>query len=157
MLRHHDTPYGTGFTLAAPYDDTLRATRLALAAAGFGIVAEIDIAATMRKRLGRELRPYVILGACDARLAYDALRAEPDIGLLLPCNVVVYEADEPGETVVAAIDPEAALGLTRNPELESIANDVGARLRRAIAGLAVDPPRDTRTHAREVEHVEEIC
>jgi uncharacterized protein (DUF302 family) len=66
MLQHHDTPYGTGFVVPLPFDDALRMTRIALAGAGFGVVSEIDVAATMRHRLGREFRPYVILGACDA-------------------------------------------------------------------------------------------
>jgi uncharacterized protein (DUF302 family) len=155
-MRHHNTPYGTGFTLALPFDEAVRRTRDALAAAGFTVVAEIDMAATLRRRLGHELRPYVILGACDADLAADALDVEPDVGLLLPWNVVVYAADEPWRSVVTAIDAEAVLGLTREPGLESIADEVGARLRRAIAGLAVRVPETETTCVPDFEVPQEI-
>ncbi len=103
------------------------APKEALAAEGFGILSEIDVAATMKKKLDVDLRPYVILGACNPPLAHRALTAERDIGLLLPCNVIVYADDVPGRSVVAAMDPVAALQLTGNSELQAVAEDAGAR------------------------------
>lgn len=157
MMRHHDTAYGTGYTLALPYDDAVQRTKAALADAGFGVVSEIDMAATLHRKLGVDVRPYVILGACDAAQANQALAAEPDIGLLLPCNVVVYAADEPGTSVVSALDPEAMMGLARNPALEPVADEVGARLRHAIAGLAVASPAHPAPADAVVEVADEIC
>jgi uncharacterized protein (DUF302 family) len=150
-----DLPYGFGATVALPFDEALEHTKEALIAEGFGVLAEIDIAATLRRRLGVELAPYVILGACNPPLAHRALAAEPDVGLLLPCNVVVYAAGEPGRCVVAALDPAAALSLTPNPALGAIADEVAARLRRALvrmmarAAPAAAPPA--------VEVAEEVC
>ena len=122
-------------TAPLAYEQAVERAREALAADGFGILAEMDIAATLRKKLDVEFRPYVILGACNPSLAHRALLAEPDIGLLLPCNVIVYAADQPGQSVVAAMDPVEALALTGNDGLRSIAEDVKARLRRVLEAV----------------------
>lgn len=90
----------------------------------------------MVRKLDADFRPYVILGACNPPLAHRALTAERDLGLLLPCNVVVYAADEPGRSVVAAMDPEAALELTGNPEVREVAKEVKARLERVLGRVA---------------------
>ena len=129
------TRYGIGVTLDLPYEQAVERTREELAKEGFGILTEIDVRATLRKKLDVEFRPYVILGACNPPMAHKALEAEIDIGLLLPCNVVVYAADEPGKSVVAAMDPEEALKLTGNPGIESVARDVRNKLEAALNRL----------------------
>ena len=130
------TAYGIGEVVALEYDAAVQRVKDALAAEGFGILCEIDVAATMKRKLDVDFRPYVILGACNPPLAHRALTAEPDIGLLLPCNVVVYAGDVPGTSVVAAMDPVAALGLTGNAELKPLAEDVKSRLARALAAIS---------------------
>ena len=129
------TRYGIGTTVNWPYEQALARTREALAAEGFGVLTEIDVAATLEKKLDVTFPPYVILGACNPPLAHRALTAERDIGLLLPCNVVVYAADEPGQTVVAAMDPIAALELTGNEQVRSVAQEVRKRLERVLAAV----------------------
>lgn len=130
------TRYGIGTTIALEYEPAVARTKEALAAEGFGILAEIDVAATLKKKLGVDFRPYVILGACNPPLAHRALSAERDIGLLLPCNVVVYADDVPGHSVVAAMDPVEALRLTGNDEIAPIADEVRQRLVRALESLS---------------------
>jgi uncharacterized protein (DUF302 family) len=130
------TRYGIGTTVDLEYARAVERTKDALAAEGFGVLSEIDIAATLKKKLDADFRPYVILGACNPPLAHRALTAERDLGLLLPCNVVVYAADEPGRSVVAAIDPEAALELTGNAEVHEVAREVRARLERVLNSVA---------------------
>jgi len=127
------TRYGIRRTLPVSYEDALVRTREALAREGFGVIAEIDIAAKLKEKLGVDFHRYMILGACVPRLAHRALEAEPDIGLLLPCNVIVYEAG--AETVVAAIDAGAMLAVTGNDQLSEIADEVRARLERVIDSL----------------------
>lgn len=129
------TPYGMSTTVPLEYGVAVERARTALAAEGFGILAEIDVAATLKNKLNVDFRPYVILGACNPPLAHRALMAERDIGLLLPCNVVVYAADEPGHSVVAAMDPVQALQLTGNPNIGAIAEEVRARLRRVLEAV----------------------
>jgi uncharacterized protein (DUF302 family) len=128
--------YGISITLNLPFDRALARTRDALAGEGFGILTEIDVTGTLRKKLDVEFRPYVILGACNPPLAHRALSAELDIGLLLPCNVIVYAADNPDRTVVAALDPVAALSLTDNDAVKPLAQEVRVKLQRALASLS---------------------
>ncbi len=120
----------TGYTLSAttdlPFAEAVERVREELAADGFGVLCEIDVQATMKAKLGVDGEPYTILGACNPPLAHRALQAEPELGVLLPCNVVVYVRD--GETHVAAVDAERMLSIVGNEELAPIAADVRARL-----------------------------
>ena len=130
-----DTAYGIKIAVALPYEEAVSRTTEALKSEGFGVLTTIDVQATLRAKLGREFRKYVILGACNPPLADRALQAELEIGLLLPCNVVVYETG-PTETVVAAMAPLAALGIVGdNAALQSVAREADARLRGALAKL----------------------
>lgn len=130
------TRYGFGAEVELPYDQAVLRTREALAKEGFGVLTEIDVAGTLKRKLDADFRPYLILGACNPPLAHRALTAEVEIGLLLPCNLVVYAADEPGRSVVAAMDPQAALELAGNPAVGPVADEAAARLRRVIAAVA---------------------
>ncbi len=130
------TPYGLGVTVPLAYEAAVARTRDALAAEGFGVLTEIDVRATLRTKLDVEHRPYVILGACNPPLAHRALAAERDIGLLLPCNVIVYAGDVPGTSVVAALDPRPMLGLTGRRDIAPLAEEVRARLARALDAVA---------------------
>lgn len=129
------TRYGISTTVPLDYGAAVERTKEALAAEGFGVLSEIDVAATLKKKLDVDFRPYVILGACNPPLAHRALTAERDIGLLLPCNVVVYADDQPGRSVVAAMDPVEALQLTGNDAIRPLAEDVKARLTRVLEAL----------------------
>lgn len=130
-------PYGFGTTFAAPYAQALALARAALREQGFGTLTEIDVAATLKEKLGADVRPYMILGACNPTLAHQALQADPSIGLLLPCNVVVFDNGD-GTSSVEAMDPEAALGLVgENPAIAAVAHEAGARLRRVMERLAM--------------------
>jgi uncharacterized protein (DUF302 family) len=126
------THYGLGTTVALPYERAVAAVRESLAVEGLGVLTEIDVAATLKQKLGVEFRPYLILGACNPPLAYQALTAERDIGLLLPCNVIVYSADEPGKSVVAALDPVAVLQLAGNDAVRPLAHQVRRKLERVL-------------------------
>ena len=130
------TRYGISTTVPLAYAAAVERTREELAKEGFGVLSEIDVAATLKKKLDVDFRPYVILGACNPPLAHRALTAERDLGLLLPCNVVVYAGDEEGTSVVAAMDPEAALELTGNEEVRAVAREVKGRLERVLTALA---------------------
>lgn len=130
------TRYGISTTVDIDYARAVERTKEELSKEGFGVLSEIDIAATLKKKLDVEFRPYVILGACNPPLAHRALTAERDLGLLLPCNVIVYGADENGKSVIAAMDPEAALELTGNTEVREVAREVKARLERVLKGVA---------------------
>jgi uncharacterized protein (DUF302 family) len=129
------TRYGLRTTVELPYEAAVERTREELAREGFGVLSEIDIQATLKKKLDVEFRPYVILGACNPPLAHQALTAEVDIGLLLPCNVIVYAGERAGTSVVAAMDPEAALELTGNAAVHEIAVEVKQRLHRVLEGV----------------------
>ena len=135
-MLQHEIRYGMSRTVRLRYEEALARTRETLAAEGFGVLTEIDVAATLRKKLGVEFRPYIILGACNPPLAHQALQAELDIGLLLPCNVVVYTAEDPAETVVAALDPVQALSLSGNEAVQPIAREVRERLQRVLKQVA---------------------
>jgi uncharacterized protein (DUF302 family) len=119
--------------LAIGYDETLARLPEALRAEGFGVLTEIDIAATLKQKLGVDFRRYKILGACNPSLAHRALTTELEIGVMLPCNVIVYERDDGGATVVA-IDPGQTIATLR-ADLSPIADDVRARLARVVENL----------------------
>ncbi|HEU0299283.1 MAG TPA: DUF302 domain-containing protein [Longimicrobium sp.] len=131
--------YGFAVRVPLPYEAAVERTRGELAKEGFGVLTEIDVAATLRKKLDVDFPPYVILGACNPPLAHRALTAEPDIGLLLPCNVVVRAGRQEGTSEVLAMDPQAALSLADNPAIGPVAADVGQRLRRVLDAVARRP------------------
>jgi uncharacterized protein (DUF302 family) len=127
-------PYGMTTTIDLPYEQAVERTREALGREGFGVLSEIDVRATLKKKLDVDVEPYVILGACNPPLAHRALSSERNIGLLLPCNVVVY-AEGPDRSVVAAVDPEVSLGRVDNDALAPLAAEVKAKLRRVLDTL----------------------
>jgi uncharacterized protein (DUF302 family) len=128
----------TGYTLSAetalPFAEAVERVRHELQNEGFGVLCEIDVQATLKRKLGVEGEPYTILGACNPPLAHRALQAEPDLGTLLPCNVAVYAQD--GRTRIAAVDPEAMLSIVGNGALDPVAADVKARLRSVVERAA---------------------
>ena len=123
-------------TFEAPFDDVVAATRAALSQEGFGVITEIDVRQTMKAKLGEDFRPYLILGACNPRLAFEALKLEDKVGTMLPCNVVVQDRGE-GRTEVAAIDPVASMQAIPNPALKEKAAQVAAMLRKAVDAISV--------------------
>jgi uncharacterized protein (DUF302 family) len=129
-----DTRYGFGKALDLKFDTALERVVQELQREGFGVLTEIDVAATMKKKLSQDMRPYRILGACNPPLAHRALTAEPSIGLLLPCNVVVRE-DETGKVLVEFMDPNAVLDLVQKPEIGQLAAEVRQRLERVMQAL----------------------
>ncbi len=131
------TDFGMTVRVDAPLQDALERTRAALAEQGFGILTEIDVAATLKAKLDVDVPPQVILGACNAPLARQGLQIEPDLGLLLPCNVVV-RTDDSGQTLVSSLNPEIMVSVPGRPELEPIATDAKTRLQAALAAVA-DP------------------
>jgi uncharacterized protein (DUF302 family) len=116
------------------FDDVIEQTTNALSEEGFGILCDIDVQQTLKKKLNAEFRRYRILGACNPPLAHQALEEELQLGALLPCNVVVYETDD-GEIGVSAVDPEVLLSVVDNPELDAVAADVRERFERVLDGL----------------------
>jgi uncharacterized protein (DUF302 family) len=127
--------YGFRKTVRGTVEEAETRVRAALREEGFGVLTEIDIRGAFREKLGVDFRPYRILGACNPSLAHRALTEEVDIGLLLPCNVVVYEGDEAGTAVVAALDPVLQLGVAGRDDLGPLADEVRARLERVIDAL----------------------
>ncbi len=127
--------YGLSATVNRAFSATVEAARAALAEQGFGILTEIDLQATLKAKLDVDIEPQIILGACRPPLAYAALQAEPSIGLLLPCNVVVRSID-PGRTLVEVLDPEVMEGLTGNPAVAEVAAEARTRLLAALDALA---------------------
>ena len=128
------TSYGFGITLQIPYEEAVPRVKEALKAEGFGVLTEIDVRRTMREKLGAEMEPYIILGACNPPLAHRALKQEPEIGLLLPCNVVVRSEGEGSRIVIA--DPQAMPGIVGNEELNAVAEEAKRRLQRVVASLS---------------------
>ena len=126
--------YGISKILSCSYEEAVEKTREALAAEKFGVLTEIDVQATLKMKLDKDFRKYIILGACNPPYAFKALTAETNIGLLLPCNVIVYENDGGGSTV-SAIDPIIAMGMVENPALEGVAKEVRAKLVNVINSL----------------------
>ena len=127
--------YGFTTTLTGlSFEEALDRTTAALKAEGFGVLSDIDVQRAMKEKLGAEMRPYRILGACNPPLAHKALQAEPDIGLLLPCNVIVREK-VPGRVVVGFLDPQTMVGLVGKPGVKNVADEAESRLRRACAAL----------------------
>lgn len=126
--------YVFGKTVKMSYDEAIRRATEALTKEGFGVLTEIDVAATLKKKLGKDMPPYKILGACNPQFAHRALEAEPQIGALLPCNVVV-RVDAEGKTIVEIMDPRAVLQLVDRPEIAAIAGEVRSRLERVLAML----------------------
>lgn len=126
--------YGFGTTLNLPYEEAAARVREALKAEGFGVLTEIDVQRTLREKLGVQMPPYAIWGACNPSLAHQALQQEPDIGLLLPCNVVVRV--DGGATRIDIADPEAMLGIVGNEALDTVAREAKQRLERVVAALA---------------------
>lgn len=131
------TPYTIALRLPGTIAELRPRVEAALKAEGFGILTEIDVAATLEAKLGLARPPYLILGACNPPLAHRALEADPSIGALLPCNVVLREEGSPDrtETVVEVLDPVAALAIVGEPAVEAVAQEARARLERALASL----------------------
>lgn len=131
--------YTLATTVSLPWAEALERTREALSAQGFGILTEINVRSTFEAKLGAEaadaVGDYVILGACNPALASRALAAEPQMGALLPCNVVVRRKADANETTVEAIDPQTMVQLSEAPSVKEVADDAGARLRKALASL----------------------
>ena len=127
--------FGMSVHVDAPLHEVLERTRAALADQGFGILTESDVAATLKAKLDVDVPPQIILGACNAPLARQGLQIEPDLGLLLPCNVVV-RTDGDGQTLVSALNPELMVTVPGRPELEPIAADAKARLQEALRVVA---------------------
>lgn len=130
------TSYTFGTTLGLQVHEARPLVEAALRAEGFGVLTEIDVAATMQAKLSVAWSPYLILGACNPSLAHRALQADPSIGALLPCNVVLRE--DAGQTFVEVMDPRAVMGLVENEEVEAVAAEAEARLRRVIGSLRAD-------------------
>lgn len=125
--------YGFTRTVDAAFDEATERTREALQEEGFGVLSEIRLDEKLKEKLGVDFRRYVILGACNPPLAYKTLQEDINIGLLLPCNVIVYEADDKDKSVVAAIDAKAMLSVVgENPAIDEVANEVNERLQRAV-------------------------
>lgn len=125
--------YGIHRTVNLPYDEALTRTRQALQQEGFGVLFEIDMQAKMKEKLGQDMQRYIILGACNPPMAWQTLQEEIDIGLLLPCNVIVYEKG--GHSVVAAIDAAKMMTIVGNSQLEANAHQINEMLRRVVEAV----------------------
>lgn len=124
--------YGMRIRLALPYEDAIEKVTAALKTEGFGVLTQIDVKATLKQKLDVDFRRYVILGACNPSLAHRAFSTELEIGLLLPCNVVVYEDESGAGSIVSIIDPIMMLGIGINPGLSAVGEEASARLRRVL-------------------------
>jgi uncharacterized protein (DUF302 family) len=128
------TPYGFGTKIPVAYEQAVPQVVDALKTEGFGVLTEIDVKATFKQKLGVDHNSYIILGACNPHLAHQALQAEPQLGLLLPCNVIVY-ANEDETSTVSFVDPLQMLSVAGNPDLETVAQEASARLGRVLERL----------------------
>ncbi len=126
--------YGIHITVDCGMDEAEQKTREALKAEGFGVLTEIDVKKTLKEKIDVDRKPYKILGACNPKLANEALNAEPDLGLLLPCNVIIRE-EEDGSTTVAIVDPESMFTVVGKPEMEALAKDVRVRFERIMDAI----------------------
>lgn len=125
--------YGFSRTIDFSFDEAVERTREALKQEGFGVLSEIRLDEKLKEKLGVDFRRYIILGACNPPLAYKTLQEEINIGLLLPCNVIVYEADDKNKSIVAAVDARAMLSVVgKNPAMNEVAEEVNERLQRVI-------------------------
>jgi len=129
-----NSKYGFGKQVGMPFGQTIERVTQALAAEGFGVLTDIDVAATLKKKLNQDMPPYRILGACNPPLAHRALQAEPSIGLLLPCNVGVRQ-DEAGAVYVEFMDPNAVLDLVDKPAIAGLAREVREKLERVLQAV----------------------
>lgn len=127
------TRYSIGTDVTMSFDETVEKVTALLKEEGFGVLTTIDVQKTLKEKIDVDRPRYLILGACNPQFAHQALQVEPEIGVLLPCNVAVYEQD--GCVRVEAMDPEAALSLAENPEIEPVAREVRQRIERVISGL----------------------
>ena len=132
-----ETRYGLRMPVALPYEQALEKTTAALKEQGFGILTTIEIDKALKEKLGVDFRRYTILGACNPPLAHRALSTELELGLLLPCNVIVYEQPD-GGSVVAAMAPLPTIGMIGNPGLQGVAKEADERLRKALEAVARD-------------------
>ena len=132
-IARYETGYGYHRVLDIPWNTAVQRAKKSLGAEGFGVLCEIDISQKLKEKLGIDFYEYLILGACNPPLALQALEEEPDLGLLLPCNVVVYERE--GRVVVSAIDADKMLSIVGNPQLEIVAKQVNEKLRRVIDSI----------------------
>ena len=128
------TAFGFGKDLALDFDAAIDKVTAELQSEGFGVLSDIDVAAKMKEKLDKDMPRYRILGACNPPLAYQAVNAVPDIGLLLPCNVLLRE-DDAGQVSVSFMDPEAVMSLVDNPDVVPLARDVKERLQRVLAAV----------------------
>jgi uncharacterized protein (DUF302 family) len=131
-----ESRYGMGVEVALPYESAIERATAELKREGFGILTTIDVRQTLKEKLDKDFRKYTILGACNPALAHRAFQSELEVGLLLPCNVVVYEGETADRSVVSALAPMAALGIVGgNSELKEVAREADERLRRALKAL----------------------
>ena len=137
---------GIQTTLDLPYATAVSAVTAALREQGFGVLTEIDVQATLKQKIGADFRRYVILGACNPRLAHQAFTADLNVGLLLPCNVTVYETED-GGSVVSIVDPLSMLGFMNSPALQLVAEEARARLERALGAVEQQAAAEQATHA----------
>jgi uncharacterized protein (DUF302 family) len=124
------TPYSFSRVLSLPYEEAITKVKNALKSEGFGVLTEIDVKQTLKEKLNKDFRKYIILGACNPPLAHRVLEAEPEVGVFLPCNVLVYE--EGSKTVVSAMDPEAAMILVRNEKVSEVAKQVRRKMEKVL-------------------------
>ena len=129
-----ENQYRFGTRIAAPMDETIERTTAALKLEGFGVLTTIDVKATLKTKIDVDFKPYVILGACNPKLAYRALQVEEELGLLLPCNVIVYDNGD-GTSSVSIIDPGQMMSVVENKALETVAAEAKTRLERVLASL----------------------